>query len=64
MPTCTHCGTTPVVKQLATTVPGTRAVAVALCRCDYLTCAHCAVTVYDRKARRCASCGKDPGAKF
>lgn len=64
MPACEHCKALPVVKQLTTTVPGTMPVAVAMCRCDYLTCVHCQTSVYDRTARRCATCGKDPGSKY
>lgn len=61
---CGHCKTTPVAKQLTTTVLGSVPVTVAMCRCDYLTCCHCDTTVYDRYARRCANCGKDPGSKY
>lgn len=60
---CPHCHATPVVKQLTTTVPRSQPVTLALCRCDYLTCVHCRETVYDRYAKRCAHCGKDPGYK-
>lgn len=59
---CEHCKGHLVAKALSTTVPGTRAVTVALCKCDYLTCHSCDTTVYDRFARRCV-CGRDPAVR-
>lgn len=60
---CPHCRATPVTRHLTTTVPGATPVTLGLCRCDYLTCISCGQTVYDRAARRCAHCGKDPAIK-
>lgn len=52
---CDKCRTTVPVRSVQTVVPGTRAVRVALCRCDYGACRAChAQLPWD--ARRCPSC--------
>lgn len=60
---CGHCHQRVMGRQLATLVPGAVPVVMSLCRCDYLTCSSCNTTVYDRSARKCASCGQDPGVR-
>jgi hypothetical protein len=38
MAVCTHCKTEPVVRHVQTSLPGTKAVDLALCDCDFARC--------------------------
>lgn len=56
---CEKCGTWPTVRRIKTTIPGTAAVDLALCDCDYVPCSKCKRTTrgLPAGAKHCQHCG-------